>query len=85
MHSLLVLKMHPVTTEMWHCCLVILVSFETIEHEALSNKQESSLMHLIPKWRPINYSFVSMFIHPLCLTFTSKFFCFYTCLRGKEG
>ena len=33
-------------------------------------------IHLIPKWRPINYSFVCMFISPFCLIFTSKFFCF---------
>ena len=25
------------------------------------------LIHLIPKWRPINHSFVCMFISPLCL------------------
>ena len=28
------------------------------------------LMDLIPKWRPINYSFVGMFISPLSLIFT---------------
>ena len=43
-------------------------------------------IQLIPKWRPINYSFVCMLISPLCLIFTSKFFrVFYTCWRGKEG
>ena len=31
-----------------------------------------SLIHLIPKWRPINYSFVCMFISPLCLIFHFK-------------
>ena len=34
------------------------------------------VIHLIPKWRPINYSFVCMLISPLRLIFTSKFFCF---------
>ena len=28
---------------------------------------KSYIIHLIPKWRPINYSFVSMLISPLCL------------------
>ena len=32
-------------------------------------------IHLIPKWRPINYSFVCMLISPLCLIFTLKLFC----------
>ena len=26
-----------------------------------------NLIHLIPKWRPINHSFVCMLISPLCL------------------
>ena len=39
-------------------------------------------IHLIPKWRPINYSFVCMFISPLCLIFTSKFFCVFFMLKG---
>ena len=34
------------------------------------------ITHLIPKWRPINYSFVCMLISPLRFIFTSKFFCF---------
>ena len=42
------------------------------------------IIHLIPKWRPINYSFVCMFISPLCLIFTSKFV-FSTCWRGIKG
>ena len=29
-------------------------------------------IHLIPKWRPINYSFVFMLISPLCLVSMSK-------------
>ena len=33
------------------------------------------LIHLIPKWRPINYSFVCMLISPVCLIFTPEFFC----------
>ena len=33
------------------------------------------MIHLIPKWRQINYSFVCMLISPFCLIFTSKFFC----------
>ena len=31
-----------------------------------------SKIHLIPKWRPINYSFVCMLISPLCLVSTYK-------------
>ena len=29
-------------------------------------------IHLIPKWRPTNYSFVCMFISPLCLVIMYK-------------
>ena len=29
-------------------------------------------IHLIPKWRPTNYSFVCMFISPLCLVIVYK-------------
>ena len=32
----------------------------------------SNPIQLIPKWRPINYYFVCMFISPLCFIFTSK-------------
>ena len=34
-------------------------------------------IHLIPKWRPINYFFVCMLISPLCLIFTSKILLFF--------
>ena len=37
---------------------------------------EVNIIHLIPKWLPINYSFVCMLISPLCLIFTSKFLFF---------
>ena len=37
------------------------------------------IIHIIPKGRPINYSFVCMLISPLRLIFASKFFCFFTC------
>ena len=47
--------------------------------------KESHTIHLIPKWRPINYSFVSMFISPLCLIFTSKFFCVLYMLTRHQG
>ena len=30
------------------------------------------IIHLIPKWRPINYSFVCMLISPLCLLMMYK-------------
>ena len=42
-------------------------------------------IHLIPKWRPINYSFACMFISPLCLIFTSNFLCFVYMLTGRRG
>ena len=32
----------------------------------------TSAIHLIPKWRPINYSFVSMLISPLGLVVMNK-------------
>ena len=35
------------------------------------------LIYRIPKWWPKSYSFVCMFISPLFLIFTSKFFCFF--------
>ena len=43
------------------------------------------VIHLIPKWRPINYSFVCMLISPLCLIFISKFFCFLYMLTKQRG
>ena len=42
-------------------------------------------IHLIPKWRPINYSFVCMVISPLCLIFTPKFFCVFYMLTRHQG
>ena len=48
-------------------------------------KESTVSIHLIPKWRPINYSFVSMFISPLCLIFTSKFFCVFYMLTRHQG
>ena len=42
-------------------------------------------IHLIPKWRPISYSFVCMFISPLCLIFTPKFFCVFYMLTRHQG
>ena len=42
-------------------------------------------IHLIPKWRPRNYSFVCMLISPLRLIFTSKFFCFLYMLTRRRG
>ena len=42
-------------------------------------------IRLIPKWRPINYSFVCMLINPLCLIFTSKFFCFLHTMSRQRG
>ena len=33
---------------------------------------QEKLIHLIPKWRPINYSFVCMLISPLCLVSMCK-------------
>ena len=45
----------------------------------------ATAIHLIPKWRPINYSFVCMLISPPRLTFTSKFFCFLYTLTRRRG
>ena len=42
-------------------------------------------MDLIPKWRPISYSFVCTFISPCCLIFTSKLFCFLYMLTRQRG
>ena len=42
-------------------------------------------MDLIPKWRPINDSFVCMFISPLSLIFTLKLFCFSYMLTRQRG
>ena len=42
-------------------------------------------IHLIPKWRAINYSFVSMLISPLRLIFPSKFFCFFDMLTRRRA
>ena len=42
-------------------------------------------IHLIQKWRLINYSFVCMFISPLCLIFTSNFFCVFYMLTRHQG
>ena len=42
-------------------------------------------MHLIPKWRPINYSFVCKLISHLCLIFASKFFCVLYMLQAKRA
>ena len=47
--------------------------------------KKHNCIHLIPKWRPINYSFVCMFISPLCLIFTSKFFCVLYMLTRHQG
>ena len=41
--------------------------------------------YLIPKWQPINYAFVCMFISPLSLIFTSKFFCFLYMMTRQRG
>ena len=45
--------------------------------DVMSNEGFFLYIHLIPKWRPINYSFVCMLISPLCLILTSKFFWFF--------
>ena len=47
--------------------------------------EEITVIHLIPKWRPINYSFVCMLISPLRLIFTTKFFCFLHMLTRRRG
>ena len=42
-------------------------------------------IHLIPKWRAINYSFVCMSISPLCLIFEWKFCCILHMLMRQQG
>ena len=42
-------------------------------------------IHLIPKWRPINSSFVCMLISPLRLLSTLKFICFLYMLTRRKG
>ena len=42
-------------------------------------------IHLVPKWRPINYSFVCMLTSPLRLIFTSKFSCFFLYMLTRRG
>ena len=49
------------------------------------NYKWTNHIHLIPKWRHINYSFVCMLISPLCLIFTSKFFCFLYMMTRPRG
>ena len=51
----------------------------------LLRKRERKAIHLIPKWRPINYSFVCMLISPLRLIFTSKFSCVLHMLTRPRG
>ena len=53
--------------------------------ELVKLEECNSDIHLIPKWRPINYSFVCMFISPLCLIFTSKFYCVSYMLTRHQG
>ena len=45
----------------------------------------ATAIHLIPKWPPINYSFVCMLISPLRLIFASKVFCFLYTLTRRKG
>ena len=52
---------------------------------ALPRESHPREIHLIPKWRPINYSFVCMLNGPLCLNFTSKFFCILYMLTRQRG
>ena len=59
--------------EPWHC--------EDIKLKGIAVPK----IHLIPKWRPINYSFVCMLISPLRLIFTTKFFCFLHMLTRWRG
>ena len=44
-----------------------------------------SSIHLIPKWWPVNYCLVCMFISPLCLISLQNSFVFSTCWRGIKG
>ena len=62
-----------------------------VAHSLPSKHKERALprltktIHFVPKWRPINYSFVCMFISPHCLIFTSKFFCVFYMLTRHQG
>ena len=56
-----------------------------VSSQCVNTLQHGHAIHLIPKWRPINYSFVCMFISPLCFIFTSKFFCVFYMLTRHQG
>ena len=62
-----------------------LVSKEKGMLREVKREKLACCIHLIPKWRPINYSFVCMLNGPLCLIFTSKFFCILYMLTRQRG
>ena len=57
------------------CCQMVIAGMDTPKYG--ETQVQADKRHLIPKWQPINYSFVCMLISPLCLIFTSKIFCFF--------
>ena len=59
-----------------YLCLCYLLHYLYLLQEAI---------HLIPKWRQINYSFVCKLISLLCLFFDSKFFCVLYMLTRQRG
>ena len=62
----------------WAICYIIM-------YHCIKQHIYNIIMGLILKWRPINYSFVCMFISPLSLVFTSKFFCFLYMTMRQRG
>ena len=64
--------------------VVISLSFHYL-YDINSFQKLNGSTHPIPKWLPINYSFVCMLIIPLRLIFTSKFFCFLCMLTRRRG
>ena len=62
---------------------IVLSRFTSLLH--FSKFSHKIVIHFIPKWRQINYSFVYMLISLLCLIFTSKFSCFLYMMTRQRG
>ena len=75
----------------WFHLTLIVFNHSTNLHLWLQNSTahlsliQWSLVHLVPKWWPINYSFVCMSISPFCLIFTSKFLCVLYMMTRHQG
>ena len=73
---------HTAISDEWGNKLVVFQSFAFYWFKFYSGMLND--IHLIPKWRPID-SFVCMLISPLCLIFSSKFFCFLYMMTRPRG